>query len=144
MQWKTNEKNLLVAECKNGSEHKQAIQMALVPGCRSVMYDKLVEGIHHAFPTYFWHCPWLSVFRYAGAFHAWPSMTITRLIRASSWHERQDLDLAGEDPWQVRAWTWMIELEGLIDRRVKLGLVWQDGLCNRRGWVWHGIPRDQW
>ena len=60
-------------------------------------------------------------------------MTLTRFIRASSWHERQDLDPAGEDPWQVRARTWMIELEGSIDRRVwygKMDRASEGGKCN--------------
>jgi hypothetical protein len=29
------------------------------------------------------------------------------------------MDPAGEDPWQVRAETWMVKLEGSIARRVK-------------------------
>jgi hypothetical protein len=29
------------------------------------------------------------------------------------------MDPAGEDPWQVRAQTWMVKLEGSIARRVK-------------------------
>jgi hypothetical protein len=29
------------------NEHEQAMQMAQVPGCRSVVYDELVEGTHH-------------------------------------------------------------------------------------------------
>jgi len=42
-----NEKHLLVAGRKNGNEHKQAMRTAQAPGCRSVVYDKLVEGTRH-------------------------------------------------------------------------------------------------
>jgi hypothetical protein len=42
-----NEKHQFVAGCKNDNEHKQAMQMAQVLGCRSVVYDELVEGTHH-------------------------------------------------------------------------------------------------
>ena len=73
--------------------------------------------------------------RCAGAFHAWSSTTLTSFISASHWHERQDLDPADENPWQVRerTRTWMIELEGSIERRVKPGLVRKDESCNGRG-----------